>query len=204
MRRGTRGAGAYRPAIARTRRNDGSVPLWGPEAGQDRALTQSRMPDVFEDRSAGGQHGKRRSRWRWGPRDERDDDARRTDGTVVFQAGERAPSRGAVVGVVAAPREQIRWYSRGARRKKRWYMRIKLVRIVSAARRPVLAATACRPRSPPASARSIVVLESVQRLFQFRSDWTHYRSTSEALKHEKYLYLGDTALTRRPPTRRPC
>ena len=36
----------------------------------------------------------------------------------------------------------------------------------------------------------IVVLESVQQLFQFHSNWTHYRSTSESLKHEKYLYLA--------------
>ena len=32
------------------------------------------------------------------------------------------------------------------------------------------------------------MLESVQQLFQFHSNWTHYRSTSEALKHEKFLY----------------
>ena len=35
-----------------------------------------------------------------------------------------------------------------------------------------------------------MVLESVQQLFQFHSNWTHYRSTAEALKHEKFLYLA--------------
>ena len=49
---------------------------------------------------------------------------------------------------------------------------------------------ACPRGSPAAWARSIVVLESVQQLFQFHSNWTHYRSTSEALKHEKFLYLA--------------
>ena len=87
--------------------------------------------------------------------------------------------------------EQIGWYSKGARRNKRWYMRIKLVQIVSAAAIPVLAATSLPTWVAGGLGALIVVLESVQQLFQFHSNWTHYRSTSEALKHEKYLYLAN-------------
>ena len=36
---------------------------------------------------------------------------------------------------------------------------------------------------------SIVVLEGFQQLFQFQQNWIGYRSTAEALKHEKFLYL---------------
>jgi hypothetical protein len=86
--------------------------------------------------------------------------------------------------------EQVKWYSSGARRNKRWYMRIKLVQIVSAAAIPVLAATSLPTWVAGSLGALIVVLESVQQLFQFHSNWTHYRSTSEALKHEKYLYLA--------------
>jgi len=86
--------------------------------------------------------------------------------------------------------EQIRWYSHGARRNKRWYLRIKVVQIVSAAAIPVLAATSLPTWVAGALGALIVVLESIQQLFQFHSNWTHYRSTSEALKHEKYLYLA--------------
>ena len=86
--------------------------------------------------------------------------------------------------------EQIRWYSHGSRRNKRWYMRIKLVQIVSAAAIPVLAATDLPTWVAGSLGALIVVLESVQQLFQFHSNWTHYRSTSEALKHEKFLYLA--------------
>jgi len=85
---------------------------------------------------------------------------------------------------------QISWYSRGARRNKRWYMRIKVVQIVSAAVIPVLAAASVPSWVAGGLGALIVVLESVQQLFQFHSNWTHYRSTSEALKHEKYLYLA--------------
>jgi hypothetical protein len=87
--------------------------------------------------------------------------------------------------------EQIRWYSHGSRRNKRWYMRIKLVQIVSAAAIPVLAATDLPTWVAGGLGALIVVLESVQQLFQFHSNWTHYRSTSEALKHEKYLFLAN-------------
>jgi hypothetical protein len=86
--------------------------------------------------------------------------------------------------------EQIAWYSRGARRNKRHYMRIKVVQIVSAAAIPVLAATDLPTWVAGGLGALIVVLESVQQLFQFHSNWTHYRSTSEALKHEKYLFLA--------------
>jgi hypothetical protein len=86
--------------------------------------------------------------------------------------------------------EQISWYSRGARRNKRWYLRIKVVQIVSAAVIPVLAATSLPTWVAGGLGALIVELESIQQLFQFHSNWTHYRSTSEALKHEKFLYLA--------------
>jgi hypothetical protein len=85
---------------------------------------------------------------------------------------------------------QIRWYSQGARRNKRWYMRIKVVQILSAALIPVLAGADLPTWVAGGLGALIVVLESVQQLFQFHSNWTHYRSTSEALKHEKYLYTA--------------
>jgi hypothetical protein len=108
-------------------------------------------------------------------------------------------SRHAAAGPAEAPapsaswqrlEEQITWYSRGARRNKRWYLRIKVVQIVSAAVIPVLAATSLPTWVAGALGALIVVLESIQQLFQFHSNWTHYRSTSEALKHEKFLYLA--------------
>ncbi len=37
---------------------------------------------------------------------------------------------------------------------------------------------------------AIVVLEGLQSLNQNHDNWTRYRSTTEALKHEKYLWLA--------------
>jgi Protein of unknown function (DUF4231) len=36
----------------------------------------------------------------------------------------------------------------------------------------------------------IVVLEGTQHLYQLQEHWISYRSTAEALKHERYLYLA--------------
>jgi Protein of unknown function (DUF4231) len=37
----------------------------------------------------------------------------------------------------------------------------------------------------------IVVIEGIQQLFQFQTNWILYRSTWEGLKREKYLYVGN-------------
>ena len=85
---------------------------------------------------------------------------------------------------------QIKWYGSHARSNKRWYMRIKLVQIVSAAVIPVIAAADLAVWIAGALGALVVVLESVQQLFQFHSNWTSYRSTAESLKHEKFLYVA--------------
>jgi hypothetical protein len=36
----------------------------------------------------------------------------------------------------------------------------------------------------------IVVVEGFQQLNQYHQNWTTYRSTCEALKHEKYLWIA--------------
>jgi uncharacterized protein DUF4231 len=86
--------------------------------------------------------------------------------------------------------QQIKWYGSRARSSKRWYMRIKLVQIVSAAVIPVIAAADLAVWIAGALGALVVVLESVQQLFQFHSNWTTYRSTAESLKHEKFLYIA--------------
>jgi hypothetical protein len=37
---------------------------------------------------------------------------------------------------------------------------------------------------------TVVVLEAVQQLYQWQTNWVLYRSTAEALKHEKFLFLS--------------
>jgi Protein of unknown function (DUF4231) len=36
----------------------------------------------------------------------------------------------------------------------------------------------------------VVVLEGMQQLFQWQTNWVLYRSMAEALNHEKFLFLS--------------
>jgi hypothetical protein len=85
--------------------------------------------------------------------------------------------------------EQIAWYDKGSARHKAWYMRLKVVQIVTAAFIPVLA-TAWPHKAWIGGGLGavIVVLEGLQQLFQHHANWTTYRSTCEALRHEKHLW----------------
>jgi hypothetical protein len=81
---------------------------------------------------------------------------------------------------------------------------VKVGQIVVAALVPVLAATEGAPRWALGALGAVVlILEGFQQLFQYQQNWITYRSTCEALKHEKFLFLegaGPYARTRRKTT----
>ncbi|MDH4208876.1 MAG: DUF4231 domain-containing protein [Anaerolineae bacterium] len=87
--------------------------------------------------------------------------------------------------------DQINWYDRRSGINQQMYKRVKLAQIVLAASIPVFAGIA-RDVNVLLGALGalVVILEGVQQLYQFQQNWVTYRSTSEALKHEKFLYLG--------------
>jgi hypothetical protein len=88
--------------------------------------------------------------------------------------------------------DQIKWYDRNSRSAQHIYKRVKMVEILAAAMIPLLAGHSF-PHDKLVIAGLgvlITVLEGVLHLNQYQQLWTTYRSTSEALKHEKYVYLG--------------
>ena len=64
-----------------------------------------------------------------------------------------------------------------------------MLQIVTAAAIPLVAGAGAGSWITGSLGASIVVLEGFQQLFQFQQNWIGYRATSEALKHEKFLYL---------------
>jgi len=87
---------------------------------------------------------------------------------------------------------QITWYGRKSAYNQRQFKVLKVGQIVVAALVPVLAAVAGVPRwSLGALGAAVVILEGFQQLFQYQQNWITYRSTAEALKHEKFLFLAD-------------
>ena len=86
--------------------------------------------------------------------------------------------------------DQIRWYDGKSGANLRRYKLLKLLEIAVAASLPVVAAVHSPVWVTGGLAAVIVVLEGVQHLYQFQQNWITYRSTAEALKHERYLYLA--------------
>jgi Protein of unknown function (DUF4231) len=87
--------------------------------------------------------------------------------------------------------DQIGWYDRKSMDNQRWYKWLKLLELAVAASLPVVAAVHSPVWVTGGLGAVIVVLEGGQHLYQFQEHWITYRSTAEALKHERFLYLAE-------------
>ena len=85
---------------------------------------------------------------------------------------------------------QISWYEDRSARDQRDFKRLKYVEIVAAASIPVVAVVTDTPLVPAILGAVIVVIEAILHLNQYQRNWLVYRSTAEALKSERALYLA--------------
>jgi hypothetical protein len=86
--------------------------------------------------------------------------------------------------------DQLNWYEAKSRHHVAWYQSLKVAQILIAAAIPASVAAGASAAVAGALGAVIVVLEGLQQLFQFQQNWISYRTTAEALKHEKFLYLA--------------
>jgi hypothetical protein len=86
--------------------------------------------------------------------------------------------------------DQIRWYGDKSDSNQRRFKLIKGAQLLSAATIPVVATLDLSAAFVAALGALVVVLEGFQQLNQYQQNWSSFRSTAEALKHEKYLYLA--------------
>ena len=91
---------------------------------------------------------------------------------------------------------QIEWYDRKSGMNQRWFRWLRIVEIIAAASIPLLVGYA---DSIPEFkvvvgilGLLIAVIAGVLGLYQFQENWNGYRTTCEALKQEKYLFLTKT------------
>ena len=84
--------------------------------------------------------------------------------------------------------DQIAWYDAKSQENQRWFKRLKVCQMVSAAAIPVAAGVSAPVWLVGGAGAFIVVLEGLQQLQQYQQNWTTYRSTCERLKHEKFLF----------------
>jgi hypothetical protein len=86
--------------------------------------------------------------------------------------------------------DQLDWYDRKSSDAQRAFKLVKVVEMVLAAAIPVVAGTSAPKTVVATLGGAVVLLEAVQQLYQWQTNWVQYRSTAEALKHEKFLYLA--------------
>jgi Protein of unknown function (DUF4231) len=96
----------------------------------------------------------------------------------------------------------FRWYGRAATSTRLSYQVIKVAVLVIGAAVTVLAATRASSALTAALAASVVVLEGIQQLFQFQSNWITYRGTAEAMRQQAFLYVAQAGPYADTQTRR--
>lgn len=84
--------------------------------------------------------------------------------------------------------QQIRWYDSKSGSAQRIFKNVKIGEFILSACVPLTALW--NGWVTAALGVGAVVLEGLQQLYQWQHNWITYRSTCEALRHEKYSYLG--------------
>lgn len=88
--------------------------------------------------------------------------------------------------------DQITWYDNKSSTNQLWYKSLKIIEIVAAALVPLAAGFALNAYLTGSLGVVIVVTEGLLQLNQHHHNWITYRSTCEALKHEKFLHLAQS------------
>lgn len=86
--------------------------------------------------------------------------------------------------------DQIGWYDKKSGYSQRMFKSLKLLTIAAAALIPLFAGLDAPAWITGALGALVVVVEATQQLNQYHANWMAYRSTAEALKHEKHLHLA--------------
>ncbi len=103
--------------------------------------------------------------------------------------------------------DQIDWYSKKSQTNQKWFKGLRLLEIVAAAVIPFLAGigTKLPYYSVIIGALGVIIAVSagLSALYKYHENWIEYRTTSETLKHEKYVfqtkcspYNGEDAFSR--------
>jgi hypothetical protein len=95
--------------------------------------------------------------------------------------------------------DQIQWYDSRSNTDQRKFKVLKTIVIVAAALIPFLSGLDLKDQWLGIDITHwivgglgvlVAVLEGLQQLYQYQANWIAYRSTCEALRHEKFLFLA--------------
>ena len=89
--------------------------------------------------------------------------------------------------------DQIDWYSKKSKSNQNWFKGLKLVELASAAVIPFVAGMSsnipCSVWILGLLGVMVTICAGVTSVYHHQENWINYRATSEALKHEKFLFL---------------
>ncbi len=91
--------------------------------------------------------------------------------------------------------DQVAWYGGKSVWNQKWFKRLQVAVIFSAALVPLLAGFTAEMWAKISVGLLGVLIAAVSALiglYRFQEHWVEYRVTCESLKHEKYLYLTKT------------
>src|SRR5215471_15020089 len=91
--------------------------------------------------------------------------------------------------------DQIAWYDRRSAFNKRWFISLRAVEIASAATVPFLSGFTSHPSigvTVGIIGIIITLCAGITHLCQFQERWIEYRTTAEALKKERFLFITRT------------
>jgi hypothetical protein len=86
--------------------------------------------------------------------------------------------------------DQINWYDKSASYNEHMFKRLRIATILVSSSIPLCAAFVKYTVITGGLGALIALFEGLQQLNQYHQNWITYRSTAEALKHEKYLFLS--------------
>lgn len=97
--------------------------------------------------------------------------------------------------------DQINWYDKKSKFNKKMYQSLVLIEIIFSVSIPFFVSYA-NDENPSIKiiigilAVCIALIAGLMNLYKFHENWISYRTTSETLKHEKYLFLTKSGVYR--------
>ena len=86
--------------------------------------------------------------------------------------------------------DQLRWYDGKSATNKAWFHRLKATTIIAAALIPLVSGIGVHAGVAGGLGVLVVIVEGFLGLKRYQENWVEYRSTAEALRHHKHLFLA--------------
>jgi len=92
--------------------------------------------------------------------------------------------------------DQIDWYDQKSQFNQKWFKRLRMIEIVCASLIPLLSGLSSSIEYSEwivgVLGVAIAIAAASSGIYKFQENWIQYRTSSETLKHEKYLYVTNS------------